>query len=142
MCQRCKDRLLAKLEDKLGVRAEKVAEVESKHNKEELTATLELKTSPSGAERIQGCTVLISNYVEDADSGVGIAVIIAVNGRFVELADSGALPSGPTLIMSAVALKDAMEPLARAMQAASRNEPRAPDEGDGDARGRAGSKLN
>lgn len=143
MCERCvkkRDAMVEALGEKLGVVAESVSEEEHSHSKDELTAMVELKTSPSGAEKIKDFTILISNVVEDAGTGVAMAVIIAVNPEFVKQAETGSCESAPLLMMSAVALKDAMEPLARALRAASGKEER--DRGEETPRGDVGSKLN
>lgn len=142
MCERCvkkRDAMVAKLGEKLGVVAETVGEEEHSHSKDELTATVTMTTSPGGAEKLTDFTILISNVVEDAGSGVAMAVIIAVNPEFVKQAETGSCEQTSLLMMSAVALKDAMEPLARALRAASSKEER--DRGE-TPRGDVGSKLN
>lgn len=136
MCKDCNDGAKRDAEEKalgrlFGLSHETLERTQNAHTSDELVEDVTLRGSPACRDMLKGYTVLVNNQAEDVGSGLGISVVIAVNSKFVEQADSTGVDGNVAMMMTALLLKDLMAPLAVAMRRAARL-PEAPKMPDGD----------
>lgn len=126
MCKDCDDEAKRDAEAKalgrlFGVESETVERMQKESTSAELVSDVVLRGSAACRDMLKGYTIFVNNQTEDAgESGLGIAVMVAVNPRFVELADSTGVDGDVAMMMTALLLKDLMAPLAVAMRRAAR----------------------
>lgn len=125
MCKDCDDEAKQDAEEKalgrlFGLEAKTLERTEKASTSADIVADVTLRGTPMCRDLLKDYTVLVNNVAEDVgESGLGIAVLVAVNPRFVELAGSTGIDANVAMMMTALVLKDLMTPLAMAIRRAS-----------------------